>query len=103
FDPATGLPSRIRTVDVDNVYGDSNFDLVLGDWRDVGGVKVAHLQSYELNGREVIHIQVDEVQINPTVEAASIEVAADLRASAPKPATGDVPYQWVIRRQFIGT
>ena len=103
FDPATGLPARIGTRDADNVEGDSKYELVLSDWRDVSGVKIAHHQSYELNGREVIRIQYDEVQLNPQVAAAQLEVPADLRATAAKPATGDVPYQWVIRRQFIGT
>lgn len=103
FDPATGLPSRIRSMDADTIYGDSTYDLVLSDWRDVGGIKVAHTQSYELNGREVIHIQLDEVQLNPTIAPAALEIPADLAAGAPAPATGDVPYQWVIRRQFIGT
>jgi len=103
FDPATGLPSRIRSMDADTIYGDSTYDLVLSDWRDVGGIKVAHTQSYELNGREVIHIQLDEVQLNPTIAPAALEIPADLVAGAPAPAIGDVPYQWVIRRQFIGT
>ena len=26
-----------------------------------------------------------------------------MRAGAAKPASGNVPYQWVLRRQFIGT
>ena len=103
FDPATGLPSRIRSMDADTIYGDSNYDLVLSDWRDVGGIKVAHTQSYELNGRELIHIQLEQVQLNPTIAPAALEIPADLLAGAPRPATGDVPYQWVIRRQFIGT
>jgi glyoxylase-like metal-dependent hydrolase (beta-lactamase superfamily II) len=103
FDPATGLPARIGTRDPDNVEGDSSYDLVLSDWRDVSGVKIAHKQSYELNGREVIRIQIDEAQVNPPVAAAQLEVPAVLRATADKPAAGPVPYQWVIRRQFIGT
>jgi glyoxylase-like metal-dependent hydrolase (beta-lactamase superfamily II) len=103
FDPATGLPARIGTRDADNVEGDSSYDLVLSDWRDVSGVKVAHRQSYQLNGREVVRIQYQEVQLNPPLAAAQLEVPADLRAAAAKPATGNVPYQWVIRRQFIGT
>ncbi|HYV65003.1 MAG TPA: MBL fold metallo-hydrolase [Myxococcales bacterium] len=103
FDPATGFPARIGTRDADNIEGDSSYDLVLSDWRDVSGVKIAHKQSYELNGREVIRIQIDEAQVNPPVAAAQLEVPAVLRAAAAKPAAGPVPYQWVIRRQFIGT
>ena len=42
FDSKTHLPAAIRTRDDDNVHGDSDFDLVLGDWKAVGGVKVAY-------------------------------------------------------------
>jgi len=43
FDRATHLPAVIRTRDVDNVYGDSDYDLILSDWKDVGGnAKRAH-------------------------------------------------------------
>ena len=93
FDPGTGLPARVSTRDADNVEGDSSYDLVLSDWRDVSGVKIAHRQSYELNGREVIRIQLDEAQVNPAVIAAQLEVPSELRATAAKPATGKVPYQ----------
>src|SRR3989440_6494003 len=103
FDPQTGLPTRIGTRDADNVEGDSTYDLVLSDWRDVSGVKIAHRQSYQLNGREVVRIQYDEARLDAPVAAAQLEVPAELRAGAARPATGKVPYQWVIRRQFIGT
>ena len=50
FDRMTHLPVAIRTRDDDNVYGDSNYDMVMDDWRDVGGVKIAHARSYQVNG-----------------------------------------------------
>jgi glyoxylase-like metal-dependent hydrolase (beta-lactamase superfamily II) len=101
FDASTGLPSRVRTVDADNIHGDSNYDLVLSDYRDVSGVKIAHTQSYELNGREVIHIQYQEARAEAAPSQVAFEVPAELQA--PPPARANVPYQWVIRRQFIGT
>jgi glyoxylase-like metal-dependent hydrolase (beta-lactamase superfamily II) len=101
FDGSTGLPARIRTVDADNIHGDSNYDLVLSDYRDVSGVKIAHTQSYELNGKEVIHVQYQDARADGAVEKGALSVPADLQA--PPPAPGNVPYQWVIRRQFIGT
>jgi len=103
FDPRTGLPARVRTLDADTIYGDSTYDLVLDDWRDVGGVKIAHQQRYELNGREVMRVAYDEVLANPTISVDRLDIPAELRAGAPRPASGeDVPYQWVIRRQFVG-
>src|SRR5947208_951341 len=54
FDPATKLPAAIRTRDADAVYGDSNYDMIPSDWKDVaGGGKRAHTLSFRLNGTEV--------------------------------------------------
>ena len=102
FDPATGLPSRVRTLDYDNIWGDVTYDLVLSEWRDYGGLKIATGRKHELNGRVVIETKFDEVEINPSLNAARFEVPDALRADAPKPAIRNVPWQWVIRRQFIG-
>jgi glyoxylase-like metal-dependent hydrolase (beta-lactamase superfamily II) len=103
FDAASGLPARVRTDDPDTIYGDSQYDLVLSDWRDVAGVKVAHKGSYELNGKEVARVEYASVQPNAPVAASAFEIPPEALASAPKPAAGKVPWQWVIRRQFIGT
>ena len=102
FDAKTGLPLRIRTLDYDNMWGDVTYDEVLSDWRDFNGVKVAMNRKYELNGRMVQDVQLTEFQANPKVDPARFSVPAELRDGAAKPATGNVPYQWVIRRQFIG-
>ena len=103
FDPQTGLPARIRSLDYDYLWGDVNYDLVLGDWRDFGGVKVATSQRYELNNRVVIDTALTDVRINQPVDTVRLQIPAAVRANAAKPASGNVPYQWVIRRQFIGT
>ena len=103
FDPQSGLPAIIRTVDYDNMWGDVTYDVALSDWRDVSGVKVPMNRKYELNGRVVQEVQLSSVAFNAPVDASKFEVAAALRADAAKPAGGNVPYQWVIRRQFIGT
>jgi glyoxylase-like metal-dependent hydrolase (beta-lactamase superfamily II) len=102
FDPQTGLPARVRTLDYDNLWGDVDYDVVYSDWRDVVGVKIPMHRSYELNGRVVQEVQLTEARINPPIDAARLEVPEALRADAAAPATGNVPYQWVIRREFIG-
>ena len=103
FDPKSALPVRVRTLDYDNIWGDVTYDMVLSDWRDFGGLKVAMNRKYEMNGRLVQEVQLTDFQANVPVDAAKFNVPADLKADAPKPASGNVPYQWVIRRQFIGT
>ena len=102
FDPKTGLPVRIRTLDYDNVWGDVTYDAVLSDWRDFNGLKVATHRTYELNGRMVQDVQLTDFQANPAIDPNKFAVPAELKDGAAKPATGNVPYQWVLRRQFIG-
>ena len=104
FDPATGLPERIRTRDYEPLEGDSNYDLVLSDWRSVGGIKYPYKQVVQLNGRNVIETGVEDVNVNPSLGADVFAIPEAYRAGAPKMAAdGKVPYQWVLRRPFIGT
>lgn len=98
---AAGLPARIRTLDYDSVLGNVRYDLVLSDWRDVGGIKVAHRQDYQLNGRTVIETRIDSVRINAGLAADSFAMPPALQAAAAQPSV-TVPYQWVLRRQYIG-
>jgi len=102
FDPQTGLPVRVRTLDYDNIWGDVNYDVVLSDWKTVNNVKVAMSRKTELNGRVVGDFNFTELRINQAVDGKLLAIPAEARAGAAKPATGNVPYQWVIRRQFIG-
>src|SRR5213594_1097919 len=103
FDRGTGLPARIRTLDYDNVWGDVTYDLVLADWQTIDDVRVATTRTYELNGRPIAEIKITDGKINARVAAERLTIPVKFKAGAPKPATGHVPYQWVIRRQFIGT
>ena len=103
FDPQTGLPARVRTLDYDNVWGDVNYDVVFSDWANMGGIRVPASQKFELNGRVVTEVKLTEVTVNPPVQASRFDVPAELKAGAAKPAAGSVPYQWILRRQFIGT
>ena len=101
FDSKTHLPAAIRTRDDDNIHGDSDYDLVLGDWKAVGGVKIAHSLSYQLNGVEVAKLTYQELSANPVI-AADVFAAPDAVKSAAKaPPTSNVPYQWVLRRLFL--
>ncbi len=102
FDPATGLPARIRTLDYDNIWGDVTYDAVLGDWQTVQGVKVARSVKHELNGRTVVETHVTETTVNGPVAADRLQIPPAFREGAAAPATRNVPYQWVLRRQFIG-
>jgi glyoxylase-like metal-dependent hydrolase (beta-lactamase superfamily II) len=103
FDSTTGLPARIRTLDYDNMWGDVTYDLVLSDWQTFDGVRIATTQRYELAGWQVAEVKLTDVRLNAPVAAERLAVPAAFTTGASRPATGAVPYQWVIRRQFIGT
>src|SRR5215813_8175190 len=101
FDPTTKLPAAVRTRDDDHIYGDSAYDMVLSDWRDVGGIKVAHGLTFKLNGMDVQQLTVREVTPNPTIAPDTFKVSDEVQAKA-KTAASDAPYQWVLRRMFLG-
>ena len=103
FDPVTGLPARVRTLDYDNIWGDVTYDAVLGDYQTIQGVKIARSVKYELNGRTVVDAKVTELAVNGPVAADRLQIPPAFREGAAAPATRNVPYQWVLRRQFIGT
>jgi glyoxylase-like metal-dependent hydrolase (beta-lactamase superfamily II) len=95
------LPAAVRTRDEDNIWGDSNYDMILSDWKAVAGVKIAHTRSFKLGDMEVQRLNYKEVIANPPVAAASFAVPDAVKAAAKPPATSNVPYQWVIRRLFL--
>jgi len=102
FDPQNGLPVLVRTLDYDNVWGDVNYDTLYSDWQSVGNVKIAMGRKAQLNGRVITEARFSEIKLNQPVDGKRLQIPPDVRAAAAKPATGYVPYQWVIRRQFIG-
>ena len=102
LDPATHLPARIRTRDADAIQGDSDYDLVMSNWREVGGAKLAHGQDYLLNGQTVVQTRITQATANPGVDASTFAIPEPIKAAAAKPASGSVPYQWVLRRQHLG-
>jgi glyoxylase-like metal-dependent hydrolase (beta-lactamase superfamily II) len=104
FDRTSALPVRIRSLDYDNIWGDVSFDVAFSDWQVVDGVRMASTRSYELNGRKVVEVKVTETKVNAPAAAERFSIPDAYKTGAPKPAPAErVPYQWVIRRQFIGT
>ena len=102
FDRATKLPAAVRTHDEDNIYGDSNYDMILSDWKTFNGVKFAMTRSFKLANMEIQRMTYTDVTVNPTLPASTFSVPDAVKASAKTAATTNVPYQWVIRRLFLG-
>jgi len=102
FDRATHLPAIIRTFDDDQIKGDSGFDLALGDWRVVAGVKIAHAMTYKLNDALVARITYASVVANPTFGPETFAAGDDIKAAAKPPATGPVPFHAILRQLYAG-
>jgi len=101
FDRKSHLPAAVRTRDDDNIHGDSNYDLVLADWKTVGGARIAESLSYRINDVEVAKLTYRDVTANPAIAGDVFAVPGAVKAAAKAPATGNVPYQWVLRRLFL--
>src|SRR5262249_31659762 len=82
------------------IWGNQNYDAILSDWKTVGGIKIAHARSYKLGDMEIQRVTVKEATANGTVPPETFAISDAVR-TAFKPATGNVPYQWVIRRLFL--
>ncbi len=102
FDRATKLPAAVRSLEEDNIWGDTTYDLILSDWKTVGGVKVAHERSWKLGDMEVQHMKLKDFSFNAPNPADTFTVPDAVKAAAKPAATSNVPYQWVIRRLFLG-
>jgi len=103
FDPDTSLPARVRTLDWDGMEGDSLFDAEYSDWRDVDGAKIAFHALYTLNGMKIADLKLSSASANPALAPATFDIPQAMLASATKPAPADAtPFQWIIRRQFLG-
>jgi glyoxylase-like metal-dependent hydrolase (beta-lactamase superfamily II) len=104
FDRTSALPVRVRTLDYDNIWGDVPFDVALSDWQIVDGVRIATTRTYELNGRKIAEVKLTETMLSAPAAADRFAIPDAFKTGAARPAAADrVPYQWVIRRQFIGT
>jgi glyoxylase-like metal-dependent hydrolase (beta-lactamase superfamily II) len=101
IDPETNLPAAIRTRDDDNISGDSNYDLVLDQWTDVAGARVARSLTYRINNIDVARLTYATVTAAPNIQADAFAVPDSVRQNAKPPATTNVPYQWVLRRLFL--
>jgi glyoxylase-like metal-dependent hydrolase (beta-lactamase superfamily II) len=102
FDRTTKLPAAVRIREEDNIWGDSNYDMVLSDWKTVNGVKIAFDRSYKLNDMEVQRLAFKEITANTEIAPATFAIPDAVKTAAKPAATANVPYQWVVRRLFLG-
>jgi glyoxylase-like metal-dependent hydrolase (beta-lactamase superfamily II) len=96
FEAASGLPAVIRVGDYDPIQGDSDFDLLLTDWRTAAGLRYPFRQRYELNGKVVADVSVSSVEVQ-----AAPPGAWDRPALTPDGTAGVArdSFQWFFRKQ----
>ncbi len=74
---------------------------MLADWKPVGRAQIAQSLSYRVNDVEVAKLTYKEVSANPSIPADTFAVPDAVKSAAKPAATGNVPYQWVLRRLFL--
>jgi hypothetical protein len=103
FDPATNLPIRVRSLEWDAIEGDSEYDAMFTDWRDLDGAKWPGRVQTFLQGMRVHDIRFTNVTANPTLTADSFAIPQAQLATAARPAEARItPFQWIIRRSVNG-
>jgi glyoxylase-like metal-dependent hydrolase (beta-lactamase superfamily II) len=102
FDKKSRLPLLIRTVEDDPMRGTVAFDVKFEDWKPVEGAMLAHRITYQIGDVVLARMFYREVIANPEIDPAKFAPPASIRASLKPPATGDVPYQWVLRQLYLG-
>ena len=68
-DRATGLPTKIETLEWDVVYGDVALDVNYMDWREIHGVKIPHRILMSIGGAPRIEVTRSELEVNPVFDA----------------------------------
>jgi len=96
FNRKTKLPVVIRTIEDDVIHGDGTFDLLLGDWKTVAGVKVASSLSWKFNGLAKLDVTYTDIAANTPIDPKAFAASDATRQAAKPPATGDVPWQAVL-------
>ena len=64
-DKASGLPTKLQTLEWDVVYGDVALDVNYMDWRQIDGVNLPHRILMSIGGAPRIEVARSEVQVNP--------------------------------------
>ena len=63
---------------------------------------MAYTQEYKVNNVVVGHFTYREIQVNPSIPPETFAIRDEGRREAKMPTPESVPYQWLIRRLFLG-
>jgi glyoxylase-like metal-dependent hydrolase (beta-lactamase superfamily II) len=102
FNKKSNLPALVRTQDDDTVRGTVNYEVHFGEWKPEAGVMMPHLFTYTLGDVGIARVHYSSVTANASLDASQFAASDEIKAKAKPPATGNIPYQWVIRRINLG-
>lgn len=105
LDAETRLPAKVETLEDDPIYGDTSYEVVFADWRQVGGVRLPFELTYRVNGRVIRTEQREEIRTNAELPADAFAIPTGLRQPAdPDDALrGERASQWFLRRIALGS
>lgn len=103
-DSETSLPSKADTFEDDPYYGDTLYEVIYDDWRQVGSVVLPFQLTHRLDGRTV-HTEVrSSIQNNAALAANIFDIppAMQVPFDANDALRGKRMSQWFLRRQVMG-
>jgi glyoxylase-like metal-dependent hydrolase (beta-lactamase superfamily II) len=86
----------IRTAEDDVIHGDGMFDLILADWKSVGGAKIATSLAWKFNGLPKLDIAYTDITPNAPIAPTAFAVTDATKQAVKPPASGDVPWQAIL-------
>ena len=104
IDPDSGLPAKADTREDDPYYGDTLFEAIFADWRQVGEIMMPFGLTIRLQGITFHTETRSAIQNNPALAANAFTIPAALQTAfdAADAVRGERRSQWFFRRQALG-
>lgn len=104
LDAEAHLPAKAETLEDDPIYGDTSYEMIFADWRQVGEVRLPFELTYRVNGRVIQTEQREEIRTNVELPADVFAIPTELHQPAdPDDALrGERASQWFLRRIAMG-
>lgn len=105
LDTETDLPAKVETREDDPIYGDTIFEVIFSDWRQVDEVRLPFELIYRVNGRVIQTEEREQISVNVELQTDTFTVPPELRQPFDSAAAlwGKRAFQWFLRRIAMGT
>ncbi|MBI3801958.1 MAG: MBL fold metallo-hydrolase [Deltaproteobacteria bacterium] len=99
LDAQSRLLTKVEFLEDDPLDGDTNNELFLTDWRQVGALKLPFELTYRVNGQIVMTEHIDSIENDLDISAVNFTIPEDLaQTDTADGRRGEQSSQWILRR-----